>query len=105
MTSRETLLGLLLLANFPIAFVGIAVGAFMLRRLRTHHCAVWTDLGEPTLIVNNSLRNVLSVNRFVFRRHDVPLGDVVLSRLVRMLRAVNVISLIVFVSFLLVFSL
>ena len=47
----------------------------MLSNLRKRHPEVWEDLGSPTLINNNTIRNGLRVQKFLLKKEYKGLND------------------------------
>ncbi len=68
----------------------------VLRLLRERHNGVWTQLGKPTLIWNNSIANSLAVLRFVWSGEPGKLGDRELSVMIGFLRCLQAAYLGVF---------
>lgn len=62
-----------------IIWLGCCVRLFSL--IKTRHPDKYKEMGEPSLIMNNSLRNNLAFMRFLFRREDRALGDPVVTRI------------------------
>jgi len=67
-----------------IAWFPTVIWAF--RRLRTKHPAKYEQLGSPTLIWNNSMRNQWHFFKFVFSGQHRELADIALSRAIVFMR-------------------
>ena len=76
--------------------VGMALTYSLLARLKSHHRATWEQLGEPTLVINNSIGAFLATQRFLMRKEYARLGDPTLSSIGRWLTAVQAVYLAVF---------
>ncbi len=66
--------------------VGMVLQQRLLSRLRIQHVQTWEALGRPSLFMNNSMANNLSVLKFLWRRDYLTLGDDGLIRLADFLR-------------------
>ena len=75
-----------LLSLLPSTAIGLALHTRLLRHLRREHPREWERLGKPRLFRSNSVRNNLSVQRFLRRREYRLLGDPVLAGQVAVLR-------------------
>ena len=69
----------------------------MLRTLRLRHTGVWTEMGRPSLILGNSLRNNASVLTFLFSEKHRSMGDERLSRYTNASRWLLVLAVVSFV--------
>lgn len=79
--------------------------AWMFRRLRVRHPAVYQRLGEPSLFWNNSLKNTWSFYRFLFSSEPRSLDDAAASTVVLLMRIWLVLYLALFVAIVVVFCL
>lgn len=61
-----------------IIWLGCCVKLFSL--LKARQPEKYKEMGEPSLIMNNSLRNNIAFMRFLFRREDRSLGDPGITR-------------------------
>lgn len=67
--------------------------------LRHRHRETWTALGEPSLILNNSIMNSVRVQRFVWTGAYRRLADRELTLLANVLRLAALAYLVAFVLF------
>jgi len=81
----------------------LSVGAALLlvhdflRNLKHNHPTRWHELGEPSLFLNNSLRNNFLVLQFLFRKEYLHLKDhIVEEKAERVLKA-YIVALVLFV--------
>ncbi len=66
--------------------LGLAFIVWVLRYLRLNHHQTWIELGSPSLVWNNSMRNNFLFLKFIFKREHVPLADPKLTSLCGILR-------------------
>ena len=66
-----------------LAAIGFGLSYRFLAYLRNNHREVWAELGSPSLIVNNSIRNSLATMSFMWRKEYLRLGDHKLNRMAR----------------------
>lgn len=64
-----------------LLFVGLFfLNANFLRRLETMHQEKWSELGRPTLVLNNSIKNNLATFYFLKNRDFEALNDAELTK-------------------------
>ena len=83
--------------------IGLSAHHVFLRRLRLDHHETWVSLGSPSLIFNNSIKNGLAVNRFIWKRRYKDLGDPALLGLGDFIFRFAAVHIILFAAFILVF--
>jgi hypothetical protein len=71
--------------------------ASLLRMLRLSYPEQWKEVGSPTLIMNNSIRNSLALQRFIWGRGAKLVGDQELCRSVRTIKILEAVFLLVFI--------
>ena len=81
-----------------LAVVGLALHVWFLRELKKRHGAVWRRLGEPSLFLNNSIRNGLRTLKFRWSSEATSDLGVRFRRLTLTLRVIDVVYLLVFVA-------
>jgi hypothetical protein len=82
-------------------FIGtLILDALFLRFLRTHHPALWRELGEPGVIRNNNPRITMNIARYLFSRSYRGLQDRRLVWMFDCLRILAVVPLFIFIWFL-----
>ncbi len=97
---------------FNAYFIGWCVGAIltfpldrkMLRILETRHREKWVEMGSPSLVMNNSIKNTIATIRFLIKGEYEMLGDEEFSVLCRRLVLLNAYFLS-FIAFMLLFIL
>lgn len=57
--------GILFVVLVAMTLGGLAFSSFIQRYLKNNHPMTWQDLGSPSLIVNNSLKNNFLFRKFV----------------------------------------
>lgn len=72
----------------------------LFRLLASRHPAKYAQMGQPSLILNNSLLGTLRLLRFVFTDEHDALHDPGVSAQVRLMRAWFVLCAVAFVAFL-----
>jgi|SRR5579859_1042211 len=82
---------------------GFSLQRAFLARLRTQHPQTWEALGCPTLFLNNSIKNSLAVQRFIWRREYRKLGDPQTTRLANLLRICLAVYTLIFITFVILF--
>jgi len=65
----------------------------LLKYLRENQVNTWHRLGDPSIFVNNSLRNNYMVLKFLFRKEYLALSDCLLTRMATKVRVYYFISL------------
>jgi hypothetical protein len=80
----------------PMLFVGFFLHSRFLTRVRVAHPSVWVELGSPTMFLNNSIKNGLTTQAFLWHRRYRDLSDPQLSRRGDILIAFNVTYIIFF---------
>ena len=65
--------------------VGFYLHHSLLSQLKAKHADKWRELGSPTLIMNNSIKNNIAVLRFLIKREYLKLDDMELSKTSRLL--------------------
>jgi len=83
----------MLFAMVPIWFSLITN---LFRILRARHPEKYSAMGNPTLIMNNSLANNIATLRFIWRREDKALGDVGLSKLTGFMKVFLMVYTVIF---------
>jgi hypothetical protein len=73
-----------------VALLGLAVGRYLLAYLKRAHPMVWVELGSPSLLLNNSIRNNWLSIKFLWSARHRELHDEKLSRLVWAMRVLSV---------------
>jgi len=73
----------LLIPLAVVAVIGFGMSYRFLAYLRNNHHEVWEELGSPSLILNNSIRNSLATMSFMWRKEYIRLGDHKLIRIAR----------------------
>ncbi len=68
-----------------------------LNALKRDHRAIWKELGEPSLFLNNSLRNNFLVVRFLYKRQYLQLEGEIFREKAARLRMAYIVALILFV--------
>lgn len=64
----------------------------LLKMLREKHSLVWTNLGSPTLFLNNSIKNGWATLRFIYKKEYTRLADPMISKLCRTVFILHMIS-------------
>lgn len=77
----------------------VVLYARLLYVLRHRHRETWTALGEPSLILNNSVMNSVRVQRFVWTREYRKLADRELTLLAGVLQFAALAYCVAFVLF------
>lgn len=78
------MVAVVLVLLFVVLFVSVAaVSAAVRRHLRTQHPEVWQTLGAPSLLRNNSVRNWLRLERYLWTSQYRTLSDGELDALAR----------------------
>lgn len=70
------------------------LSAFLYSRLRHVHTEVWQKLGEPTLLVNSTFRNLGRVTRFLWLSEYRRLDDRRLTRIAYALKLVQAVAFV-----------
>ena len=83
---------------------GFGLQRAFLARLRKQHPQTWEALGSPTLFLNNSIRNSLAVQRFIWRREYRTLGDPKTARLADLLRICQAAYILILIAFVIVLA-
>lgn len=84
--------------------LGLAWHHTFLSRLRIHHPETWAKLGQPSLVLNNSIQKSISVLLFLWRKEYQDLDDPETVRIGNLLRSFLIIHLLLFVSAVLVLA-
>ncbi len=92
----ETFFTLGLFAMAAIVVINFICAIRMYSYLRRIHHAEWVRLGEPSLFLNNSIRNNQRCLRFLLRREYLPIGDPALTALCDTRRVVVIAGFVVF---------
>jgi hypothetical protein len=92
------LFAVLVVLLFASCIAGFVLMYVFLYRLRTQFTQAWKALGEPTLILNNSVKNSFATMRFLWRREYVALGNSRFSRFAGFLRTYMVCYLVLFIA-------
>ena len=79
-----------------MAYTGLALLAWLFRRLRRRHPATYEAIGSPSLVWNNSLRNNWLFLKFVLSAKPSKLGDRAVERTVGFIRVFFVVYVIYF---------
>jgi len=79
-----------------LTVVNFILHGVMLRWLRVDDSSRWDSLGQPTVILNNSIRNQFKVFRFVLGSASRQLGS---SRVRTICRAIRIVLLIYLIDF------
>jgi|HubBroStandDraft_5_1064220.scaffolds.fasta_scaffold718996_1 hypothetical protein len=95
--------GWLFLAGVAALVVTILIGGafncWLIRRLRKYHAPTYESLGSPSLFAgNNPHRTNWLLTRFVFSSQSKLLGDPVLVTVCWIMRALQVVCLVLFLS-------
>jgi hypothetical protein len=93
----NTLLAILFVSLVVSCPAGFVLHGMLLSQLRSRHPRTWEMLGRPTMFLNNSIANGLAVQRFLWRRQYVTLGDTQFSRLASFLRGYLLVYLLLFI--------
>jgi hypothetical protein len=80
---------------------GLIAMHFFLRYLRLNHSTTWQHLGSPSLVMNNTISNNISVLRWLWKKEYLELED---SRLTRFAQGIIVFQVFYIVLFLIVLS-
>lgn len=81
----------------------VVLYALVLRLLRHRHPETWKELGAPTLIASNSMRNASRFWMFNLRRRYKRLGDASIERLFRWMNFFSIVYGVVFASIVVLF--
>jgi hypothetical protein len=73
---------------------------FFLRHLRLRQHAIWEQLGEPSLLLNNNIKNNLAVLRFLLKQEYRNTKDKSLIRLASFVRIYLLFYFFYFLAFL-----
>lgn len=82
-----------------MAIIWFPLIVWVFRRLRIQHAAIYEELGSPTLIWNNSMRNQWLFFKFLFQGHWKSLGDQPLSKAAGFMRVWLVLYMVGFIAF------
>ena len=80
-----------------LAVIGLLMYWSFLRRLKEGYPDVWQELGEPSLIMNNSIKNGLRTQSFLMRREYEKLNDPEFVRFCGHLRTFNISYIVYFI--------
>lgn len=78
--------------------VAVSLHAWFLHELRTRHAEVWRGLGEPSLFLNNSIRNGLRTLKFKWSSEATRGLGPRFRRLTMTLRVIDVSYVLVFIA-------
>ena len=67
-------------AGFVMVIIWLGCCARLFALLKVRQPEKYKQMGEPSVILNNSIRNNMAFMRFLFRREDRALGDLAISR-------------------------
>ncbi len=85
------------------AIIGFVLHNRFLQMLRANHIETWLRLGSPTLFLNNSIKNGLEVQQFLWKREYLDLNDPDVTKLCSFLRIYSIAYIIFFISFVVLF--
>jgi hypothetical protein len=88
---------ILFVVMFVLILVWFGLITKLFQMLRINHPEKYKAMGEPTLIMNNSLRNNIAFMRFLFCREDRSLGDPKLSKLTAFMFYFALVYLLLFI--------
>lgn len=76
----KTALPVVFAAGFVMVIIWLGCCARLFALIKARQPEKYKEMGEPSLIMNNSLRNNIAFMRFLFRREDRALGDAGLTK-------------------------
>ena len=82
---------IIVLAAFAVVI--IYLNYQLLTLLRNNHPTKWHELGSPTLILNNSIKNNMAVLKFLKNKDYLELSDQKLAKVSRLLWSMGLIYL------------
>lgn len=91
--------------GFLVYAIAFLIQYLFINRLKNYHAEKWKDLGEPTLIINNSLRNNFRILKFTLSKDPLYNSDTILSRLRWFTIVVEIPGITLFLSLLIIFFL
>lgn len=101
--NSQNISALIMVVLFPFFFVFIVVYLFLvwktLRLLEIKHDAIWSDLGRPSLFLNNSMSNNFKFLKFLRKKSYLTLNDAELNKMAnrcRFMHSVIGVSMFVF---------
>jgi len=77
-----------------LALGGILINRSLYGKLKSTHPDVYKTLGEPTIFLNNSIKNSLLVNKFIWKRQYLKLRD---KKTVRFCDLVLIYSIVIWI--------
>jgi hypothetical protein len=77
--------------------IGLIAHWAMLKLMRERHPAIWSELGSPSLFMNNSVQNGMAVLRYLWRRTYLGTQDEAFIRICTFNRWYGLLYLAVFV--------
>lgn len=76
--------------------VGIIFNQRLINVLKTKHTKLWHSLGNPTLLLNNSIRNNMQLLNFIQNKSYLEYKDQELIRVASFLRIFNILFIVAF---------
>jgi hypothetical protein len=73
-----------------LAFLlGICLNYSILRLLKKNHPSIWNELGRPSMVLNNSIRNNFNMSKFIKTKEYLKTNDNKLIKIAEALRIFN----------------